>query len=41
MSYIDVQVSAAVAAMDKYRGAKEGEVGAALVVVGLSVDRAA
>ena len=41
MCYIDVQVSAAVAAMDKYRGAKEGEVGAALVVVGLSVDRAA
>jgi hypothetical protein len=40
MSYTGAQVSAAVAAMDKYRGAEEGEVGAALVVVGLSVERA-
>ncbi|MDP9074920.1 MAG: hypothetical protein M3N98_12260 [Actinomycetota bacterium] len=29
------------AAMDKYRGAEEGEAGAALVVVGLSAERAA
>jgi hypothetical protein len=29
------------AAMDKYRGAHEGETGAALVVVGLSADRVA
>ena len=41
MSYTDAHVSAAVAAMDKYRGGEEGEVGAALVVVGLSVERAA
>ncbi len=41
MSYDDVQVSAAIAAMDKYRGAEKGEVGAALVVVGLSAERAA
>jgi hypothetical protein len=41
MSYSDVEVSAATAAMDKYRGGKEGEAGAALVVVGLSAARAA
>jgi hypothetical protein len=41
MSYIGVQVSAAVAAMDKYRGGEQGDVGAALVVAGLSADRAA
>ena len=41
MSYTDAQVSAAVAAMDKYRGGDDGEVGAALVVVGLSAERAA
>jgi hypothetical protein len=40
MSYTDAEVTAAVAAMDKYR-AGEGEVGAALVVVGLSAERAA
>ena len=40
MSYSDVEVSAATAAMDKYRG-EEGEAGAALVVVGLSAARAA
>jgi lambda repressor-like predicted transcriptional regulator len=34
-------VSAAIAAMDKYRGSEKGEVGAALVVVGLSAERAA
>jgi hypothetical protein len=41
MSYTDAQVSSAIAAMDKYRGAETGEVGAALVVVGLSAERAA
>jgi len=41
MSYTDAQVSAAVAAMDKYHGGDDGEVGAALVVVGLSAERAA
>ena len=41
MSYTDEQVSAAIAAMEKYRGADVGEVGAALAVVGLSAERAA
>ena len=41
MSYIDADVSAVTAAMDKYRGGEEGESGAALVVVGLSAERAA
>lgn len=41
MSYTDPQVSAAIAAMDKYRGGDTGEVGAALMVVGLSAERAA
>ena len=41
MSYTGDQVAAATAAMDKYRGGEEGEVGAALVVVGSSADRAA
>lgn len=40
MSYTDAQVSAATAAMDKYRGGHDGELGAALVVVGLSAERA-
>jgi hypothetical protein len=40
MSYTDDEVSAATAAMDKYRGGETGEVGAALVVVGLSAERA-
>lgn len=40
MSYRDAQVAAANAAMDKYRGGEEGEVGAALAVVGLSAERA-
>ena len=39
MSYSEDHVSAAVSAMDKYRGAEEGEIGAALVVVGLSSER--
>ena len=41
MSYTQAQSAAATAAMDEHRGAEEGEVGAALVVVGLSADRAA
>jgi hypothetical protein len=41
MSYTDAEVSAATAAMDKYRGGEGGETGAALVVVGLSAVRAA
>lgn len=41
MSYSDEEVSAATAAMQKYRSDDEGEVGAALVVVGLSAERAA
>ncbi len=41
MSYTDAQVSAATASMDKYRGGEVGETGAALVVVGLSAERAA
>jgi len=41
MTYSDAHVSAAAALMDKYRGEAEGEVGAALVVVGLSAERAA
>jgi len=40
VSYSDVEVSAAAAAMDKYRGGETGEAGAALVVVGLSAARA-
>ncbi len=41
MTYGDAQVAAANAAMDKHRGGEEGEVGAALAVVGLSAVRAA
>jgi hypothetical protein len=41
MTYSDTQVAAANAAMEQYRGAEDGEVGAALVVVGLSAERAA
>jgi hypothetical protein len=41
MSYSEAQVSAAIAAMEKYRGGDKAEVGAALVVVGLSAERAA
>jgi len=40
VSYSDIEVSAATAAMDKYRGSETGEAGAALVVVGLSAARA-
>ena len=41
MSYDDVCVSTAIAAMDKHRGGETGEVGVALVVVGLSAERVA
>ena len=41
MSYTEEQVTGAVTAMDKYRGGDKGEIGAALVVVGLSAERAA
>jgi len=41
MSYSEAEVSAATAAIDKYRGGEDGEAGAALVVVGLSAERAA
>lgn len=41
MTYSDAQVEAATAAMEKHRGGDTGEVGASLVVVGLSAERAA
>ena len=41
MKYTDAEVGSAATAMDKYRGGDEGEVGAALVVVGLSAERTA
>jgi hypothetical protein len=41
MSYTDAEVSGASASMNQYRGGHDGEVGAALVVVGLSAERAA
>ena len=41
MSYTDDEVLAASAALDKYRGGIEGEVGSALAVVGLSAARTA
>jgi hypothetical protein len=41
VTYSDIEVSAATAAMSTYRGGEEGEAGAALVVVGLSAARAA
>ena len=41
MSYGEDEVSAAIAALDKYRGSRNGEVDAALAVVGLSAERAA
>ena len=40
MSYTEADVSAARAAMNKYSGKLDGEVGAALAVVGLSAERA-
>jgi hypothetical protein len=41
MSYSDAEVTAATSAMEKYRGSEGGAAGAALVVVGLSSERAA
>jgi hypothetical protein len=41
MSYGEAEVSTATTAMAKYRGDNGGEVGSALVVVGLSAERAA
>jgi hypothetical protein len=41
MSYSDDEVSEAIAALDKYRGGVEGEIGAALAIVGLSSARTA
>ena len=41
MTYTEGQVTAANAAIQKYRSGEEGEVGAALAVVGLSAERAA
>jgi len=40
MSYTEAEVSTATAAMEEYRGGEASEVGAALVVVGLSAERA-
>ena len=40
LSYTNQDISAVTAAMAKYRGADEGEVGAALAVVGMSPERA-
>ncbi len=40
MSYSDADVSAANAALDKYRSGLDYEIGAALAVVGLSAERA-
>jgi hypothetical protein len=41
MSYSDAEVFAATSAMDNYRNGAEGGAGSALVVVGLSAERAA
>ena len=41
MSYSDAEVVGATAAMDKYRGADPSAASSALVVVGLSAERAA
>jgi endonuclease III len=41
MSYSDTEVFAVTSTIDKYRGGEEGEVGSALVVVGLSAEKAA
>ncbi len=41
MKYSEPQVSDATAVMEKYRASQDGEIGAALVVVGLSAERAA
>jgi hypothetical protein len=41
MKYSELEVSDAMAKMEKYRASQDGEIGAALVVVGLSSERAA
>ena len=41
MSYSDLDVAAATAAMEKYRGTEPGAAGVALAMVGLSAERAA
>jgi hypothetical protein len=41
MTYSEAEISSATASMEKYRGGESGEAGAALVVVGLSAERAA
>jgi hypothetical protein len=41
MKYSEPQLSNAIAVMEKYRASQDGEIGAALVVVGLSAERAA
>ncbi len=41
MSFTDADVSTATTAMEKYRAGQGGEIGAALVVVGLSAERVA
>lgn len=41
MSYTQNEVTAVAMAMDKYRAGQDDEVGAALVVVGLSAERVA
>jgi hypothetical protein len=41
MKYSEPQVSDATAVMEKYRASQDGEIGAALVVVGLSAEKAA
>lgn len=40
MSYTEADVSAVMAAMEKYRSGTDYEIGAALAVVGLSAERA-
>ena len=41
MTYSEANVTAAAAVIDKYRSGEDGEMGAALAVVGLSAERAA
>ena len=41
MTYTDEQIAGAMSALEKFRGDADGEVGAALTVVGLSSERAA
>ena len=41
MTYSEAHVTAATTVIDKYRSGEDGEIGAALAVVGLSAERAA